>query len=146
MEAPEDFSFQPINGGSTPITGSPPLWGLPQKPMGRHEKEDGGCRNVGSSEKRRNDSDEKEDEKMDVLWEDFNEELLKNLSSRYGSGRLPELEYSESKEAKKDGGGRGGSSGALLSARMAGVVVMMKVLKKILFLHSFRRKLKARTS
>lgn len=151
MEPQEDFSFQPINGGSAPITES----------IDHHEKEDDGSGNIDcSSEKATNgahrkshscgaesrrtneiviDSDDEEDEKMDLLWEDFNEELLKNLSSRFGSERLPELEYSESEEAKEDGGG------ALMSARMTSVVVIMKVLKKLLFLHSFRRKLKART-
>ncbi|CAK9326115.1 unnamed protein product [Citrullus colocynthis] len=159
MEPQENFSFQPINGGSTPITESLPLYSLALKSIDHHEKEDRGYENVDrSSEKKSNgahrktnccsrdrkineiaiDSDAEEDEKMDMLWEDFNEELLKNLSSRFGSHKLPELEDLESEEATEGGG-------ALLSARMAGVVVIMKVLKKLLFLHSFRRKLKART-
>ncbi|KGN63099.1 uncharacterized protein LOC105434762 [Cucumis sativus] len=160
MEAQENFSFQPINGGSTPITESPPL---ASESIDHHEKEDQSDGNVDcSSEIRSNgchrksnscsgdsrrtneiaiNSDDEEDEKMDMLWEDFNEELLKNLSSRFGSRRLPELDDLESEEAMEDGS----SSGAMLSARMASVVVIMKVLKKLLFLHNFRRKLKART-
>ncbi|KAA0037012.1 uncharacterized protein E5676_scaffold453G001160 [Cucumis melo var. makuwa] len=160
MEAQENFGFQPINGSSTPITESPPL---ASKSIDHHEKEDqsdgnidcsseirsnGGHRKINScsgDSRRTNeiaiDSDDEEDEKMDMLWEDFNEELMKNLSSRFGSRRLPELDDLESEEAMEDGS----SSGAMLSARMASVVVIMKVLKKLLFLHNFRRKLKART-
>ncbi|XP_008441623.2 uncharacterized protein LOC103485703 [Cucumis melo] len=161
MEAQENFSFQPINGSFTPITESPPL---ASKSIDHHEKEDqsdgnidcsseirsnGGHRKINScsgDSRRTNEiaieSDDEEDEKMDMLWEDFNEELMKNLSSRFGSRRLPELDdLVESEEAMEDGS----SSGAMLSARMASVVVIMKVLKKLLFLHNFRRKLKART-
>lgn len=125
MEAQESFSFQPINGGSTPIH--------------QHQKEGHAYGIEKISNETVIDSDYEEFEKMDMLWEDFNEELMKKLSSRFGSERLPELDYLEPEAAKEDGG-----NGAMLSARMASVVVVMKVLKKLLFLHSFRRKLKAR--
>ncbi|XP_022152473.1 uncharacterized protein LOC111020194 [Momordica charantia] len=154
MAAREGFSFPSFHGSSSPITESPPLWCLSSSPKSidhhgygnidcseAEKRSYGGHRKVNScnldvrrARERVIDSDEEEDEKMDVLWEDFNEELLNNLSSRFGSGRVPELEYLKSEEPK-----------ALLSARMASVVVIMKVLKKLLFLHSFRRKPKART-
>lgn len=85
---------------------------------------------------------EEEEEKMDMLWEDFNEELPRSrgqhadVSPSWSSASTSSRETAEFRgvEARM----RSRTNGALVSARRAqppGVVVLVKVLKKLFLLH-----------
>jgi hypothetical protein len=164
--ATEDFSF-PIIEDNFPCTiDSPPLWHLsptaspPNGSSAKGEDDDKDCFPIKYSQRKSfscveggsgklviNDGKEEDDEeeKMDMLWEDFNEELSKTCSSRsniksssrdnmLGFGCVKALTTSKN------------NTSATLSTRKPGIVVIMKVLKKFFLLQNSHRKLQRPTS
>ena len=83
------------------------------------------------------DEDEDEEEKMDLLWEDFNEELPRRRSSRF-SGDTVELGCSQTLKLSKN-------NAAMFSPRRPGMLVFMRVLRKLFLLHNSQRSVKHRT-
>lgn len=87
-------------------------------------------------------NDEKEDdgeEKMDMLWEDFNEELCRtSCSSRSNTSssrdNMVKLGCVKAMAATPQ------NPGTALSTRKPGMLVMVKVLKKLFLLQNFHRK------
>ncbi|KAJ7969707.1 Glutamate-1-semialdehyde 2,1-aminomutase 1 [Quillaja saponaria] len=154
--AAEEFSF-PAIGDSYPCSiDSPPLWHL--SPAASHnpyhcetEKNDskGEGKEVGedcfsqqlitynqrhslscveNGPKRLAEDDE--EDKMDLLWEDFNEELNSTTGSATSSSReMVEVGCVQTLTMSK-------TSGAGLSKRKPGMVVILKVLKKLFLLHN----------
>ncbi|XWS15410.1 hypothetical protein CRYUN_Cryun35bG0095000 [Craigia yunnanensis] len=72
--------------------------------------------------------DEDEEEMMDLLWEDFNEELLRSRSSS-SSGDMVELGCAQALKLSKN-------NAAMLSPRRPGMLVFMSVLRKLFLLHN----------
>jgi hypothetical protein len=96
-----------------------------------------GCRRVANDDD--DDDDDDEEDKMDMLWEDFNEELSRNSStsrSNTSSSRdIVELGCGKALTASK-------THGTTLTTRKPGMVVIMKVLKKLFLMQNSHRKLK----
>ncbi|OAY58593.1 hypothetical protein MANES_02G191100v8 [Manihot esculenta] len=171
--ATEDFSFPTFTDTTSSAIDSPPLWRLspaasPDSSHTKAEEEDSDqeddyqfCFPTHKPTQRKsfswvehggraanlNDEEDKE-EKMDMLWEDFNEELSikrSRSSSRFDSnhhhlhrtvnmGRVHQLQSLRSSNK---------TSSAMVSPRKntpatstAGFVVFMKVLKKLFLLHN----------
>ncbi|XP_040998160.1 uncharacterized protein LOC121244204 [Juglans microcarpa x Juglans regia] len=93
--------------------------------------------------------DDDEEEKMDMLWEDFNEELMCRItscssrsnayaSSSRDNNNMVELGCVKAMAATPK------NPGTALSTRKPGMLVMMKVLKKLFLLQNSHRKLKRR--
>lgn len=85
---------------------------------------------------------EEEEEKMDMLWEDFNEELSRSRGRPDVSSSWSSSTSTSPRETAELGGVKArmvsGANGALVSARRTpapGVVVLIKVLKKLFLLH-----------
>ncbi|XWS21899.1 hypothetical protein CRYUN_Cryun30bG0095400 [Craigia yunnanensis] len=74
---------------------------------------------------------EDEEEKMDLLWEDFNKELPRSRSSR-SSGDMIELGRAQALKLSK-------SNTAMFSPRRPGMLVFMRVLRKLFLLHNSQR-------
>ncbi|KAI4346405.1 hypothetical protein L6164_007302 [Bauhinia variegata] len=154
--ATEDFSFPTISDTHPYAIDSPPLWNL--SPVGspnpyqacsegkrkkNRDKED--CfegkfvtqsqrKSFSYIENRRRrfgedeDDDEDDKDRMDMLWEDFNEELSSTTGSCTSSSReAAELSYSSSlKVANKT------NNGALVSSKnRPGLVMLVKVMQKL---------------
>ncbi|VVA37914.1 PREDICTED: AT1G71910 [Prunus dulcis] len=81
------------------------------------------------------------EEKMDMLWEDFNEELKSrsNTTSDYSGGLSREMLHLGCVKAFKLTKTNGDHA---LSTRKPSVVAVMKVLKRLFFLHNSHHKLK----
>ncbi|XVE60800.1 hypothetical protein DITRI_Ditri05aG0156100 [Diplodiscus trichospermus] len=80
---------------------------------------------------------EDEEEKMDLLWEDFNEELPRSCSSG-SSEDMIELGCAQALKLSK-------SNAALFSPRRPGMFIFMRVLRKLFLLHNSQRSVKHRT-
>ncbi|XP_022719856.1 uncharacterized protein LOC111277707 [Durio zibethinus] len=81
---------------------------------------------------------EDEEEKMDLLWEDFNEELSRSRSSR-SSGDMVVLGCSQSLKLSKNNTAR-------FSPRRPGMLVFMRLfMRKLFLLHNSQRSVKHRT-
>ncbi|XWS24833.1 hypothetical protein CRYUN_Cryun27aG0018900 [Craigia yunnanensis] len=80
---------------------------------------------------------EDEEEKMDLLWDDFNEELPRSRSSR-SSEDMVELGCAQALKLSK-------SSAAMFSPRRPGMLVFLRVLRKLFLLHNSQRSVKHRT-
>ncbi|KAL6962039.1 hypothetical protein U1Q18_036994 [Sarracenia purpurea var. burkii] len=99
----------------------------------------------GGARATRDDGDEEEAEKMDVLWEDFNEEIW--------STRRSGIEYSDTSPGRAGDFGcvgalkfsRTGGGGTVFSSKKRGVVVFMKVLKKVFLIQNSHPSLRRRT-
>ncbi|XWS23344.1 hypothetical protein CRYUN_Cryun28dG0005000 [Craigia yunnanensis] len=162
MSATEDFSFPTTACGID----SPPLWRLspaaspdvfsdrkakecsteegeeedcfPDGPDKRQERKGFSNLEKGSKlSKKVVDEDEDEEEKMDLLWEDFNEELPISRSSR-SSGNMVELGCGQTLKLSKN-------NGAMFSPKRPGMLVFMRVLRKLFLLHNSQRSVKHRT-
>jgi hypothetical protein len=100
-----------------------------------------GCRKAANDDDD-DDEDDDEEDKMDMLWEDFNEELSRTCStsrSNTSSSRdMVELGCVKALTTSKNHGA------ALTTRKPAGMVVIMKVLKKLFLLQNSHRKLKIR--
>ncbi|OMO94557.1 hypothetical protein COLO4_16292 [Corchorus olitorius] len=150
--ANEDFSF-PTTADLFPCgIDSPPLWRLspaasPDVFLDRKSKqeEEEDCfldivedkdhdqdqerRSISYVERSKKVVAEEEEEKMDLLWEDFNEELATSGSSKEA------LKLSETNAA----------SAMFAPRRPAGMLVFMRVLRKLFLLHTSHRSLNHRT-
>jgi hypothetical protein len=88
------------------------------------------------------DDEEEEEDKMDMLWEDLNEELSRNSStsrSNTSSSRdIGELGCVKALTTSRNNGG----AATLATRKPAGMVVIMKVLKKLFLLQKSHQKLK----
>ena len=71
---------------------------------------------------------EDEEEKMDLLWEDFNEELPRSRSSS-SSGYMVELRSAQALKLSKN-------NAAMFSPRRPSMLVFMRVLRKLSLLHN----------
>ncbi|KAL3737075.1 hypothetical protein ACJRO7_025924 [Eucalyptus globulus] len=148
--AEEGFSFPGIPDPSACSICSPPLWPVsppPAPPLrdrsSSRGSDEGDLGEMADGEGGGLREEEEEEEKMDMLWEDFNEELprshgLPDVSSSWSSTSTS----TSSREAAGVGGVEARTvsrtKGALVSAKRApqpGVVVLIKVLKKLFLLH-----------
>ena len=169
--ATEDFSFPTIGDKFSCGIDSPPLWNLSPiaSPNSRHEEPPkGSAKEEGNDLKDEKDyclwpkpieyirqrksfshvetggklviKDGKEDsdheeQKMDMLWENFNEELSKNSSSRSNTSSRMQFGCVKALKTSK-------INSATLSAKKPGMVVILKVLRKLFLLqNSHDRKL-----
>ncbi|KAG6624953.1 hypothetical protein I3843_16G061200 [Carya illinoinensis] len=170
--ATEDFSF-PIIGDNFPCSiDSPPLWHLSPaasanscheenneeeeeeeedcfapKPRQNTQRRSFSCVEGGGKLKDdEKEDDDDEEEKMDMLWEDFNHEermcRITSCSSRSdaSSSRDNMVEFG----CVKAMAATPKNPNTALSTRKPGVLVMMKVLKKLFLLQNSHRKLKRR--
>ncbi|KAK9270066.1 hypothetical protein L1049_025639 [Liquidambar formosana] len=168
--ATEDFTFPSITTTPSRFIDSPPLWRVSSpafsdscldqpaattrdarrgreeedvfapKPVNHYSQRKSFSCVESSLKKGTGDSSEDEEDKMDMLWEDFNEELLsKRNCSRPDSdhtltskGEKVELGCVKALAVSKT------SSRAMVSARRrpAGMVVFVKVIKKLFLLHN----------
>ncbi|XP_021895994.1 uncharacterized protein LOC110813247 [Carica papaya] len=85
-------------------------------------------------------SDDEVEEKMDMLWEDFNEELKRSYSSRKESNSFPsggdknmKVNVIDLKLSKT------GAGAAMISPRKPSLLVFIKVMKKLFLLHNSQR-------
>ncbi|KAI4352853.1 hypothetical protein L6164_007065 [Bauhinia variegata] len=161
--ATEDFSFPAISDTHPCAIDSPPLWNLspvgspipyPVFSEGKREKrsyeEDCFEAKFVTRSQRRSFSyiqnrqrrsgedyeDHDEEDKMDMLWEDFNEELSLTTGSATSSSReVVELRYPSLLKVSK------ANNGALVSSKnKPGMVMLVKVLKKLFSLSNSQGK------
>lgn len=170
----DDFSFPTTTNPPPLFIGSPPLWHRTSSTPSPHKQtqrkspkeDDEGEENCNSKEKSFNRKERKSfsyveqgpkaaqegrgwrnigEEKMDLLWEDFNEELKSRIqvseyckNSEVSPGRRPANQFAcvQGKRLLKIGGG------TVCSGKRPGVVVFMKVLKRVFLLHSSHRTVK----
>ncbi|KAF5725625.1 hypothetical protein HS088_TW23G00351 [Tripterygium wilfordii] len=122
----EDFTFPTF----TADVDSPPLWRLspaasPSRPASNEQSMEN---KIGRS----HNGEEDEEEKMDMLWEDFNEELLSNR--RQSDERL--LDPAEMVEMGCFQALKMSQRDSALFSRRPGLVEIIKVLKKLFLLHN----------
>lgn len=142
--ATEDFTFEfPITTTTPPppSVDSPPWWYVTSSSSG-HEKKEANDENKGvegsikaESEGGGNISDGEEEEKMDLLWEGFNEEMSRNC------GLVVESDVSR-RRAVRLGRGKAFKLGEADGGRRLSIVMFLKVLKKLFVLHNSQRSLK----
>lgn len=160
--ASEEFTFPIISNDTSPATiDSPPLWHLSPasspEPYFHHRKEENkflciqrkSCSDIpnpNSNQDEEEDQEEEEkDEKMDVLWEDFNEELYKAKSTNLEEfshdmvemGCVQALKLSSSSSSKANGVIFSSSSSTSKNGngnKAGNMLVFMKVLKKLFLL------------
>ncbi|KAA8546326.1 hypothetical protein F0562_002935 [Nyssa sinensis] len=153
--ATEDFSFPKISQTPPCFIESPPLWRASNSTLPRHEETERGGDLKGEDDfsttkysQRKSFSciegsmktaTEDEEEKMDMLWEDLNEELSKSCGSRPDSGVSPGIvvEFGRMQKALK-------LSKTGISGKRSSVVVFMKVLKNLFLLHKSHGTVKKR--
>lgn len=168
----DDFSFPTTANPPLQFIGSPPLWRRTASTPSPHKETERKSPKVDDERESWNSKENsldrkpiksfscvergpkaahgvgsgKEEEKMDSLWEDFNEELSRTQGSTYNycefsPGRRAADHCVQGLKLSKRGGG-----GAVISGkRQPGVVVFMKVLKRVFLLHSSHRTVKNRT-
>lgn len=145
--ATEDFTFEfPITTTTPPppSVDSTPWWCVTSSSSGHEnpENKEANGENEGvegsikaESEGGGNIGDGEEEEKMDLLWEDFNEEMSRNcglvVESDVSRWRAVGLGRGKAFKLAKAGGGR----------RLS-IVMFLKVLKKLFVLHNSQRSLK----
>uniref|UniRef100_A0A6N2M8T6 Uncharacterized protein n=1 Tax=Salix viminalis TaxID=40686 RepID=A0A6N2M8T6_SALVM len=173
--ATEDFTFPVLTDPVSCIIDSPPLWCLSpaacpgpfhEEPSeetstdGEESDQEEVCKNrspvpdpslSGTEELgaaatkvvvRRNGGRNDKEEEMDMLWEDFNTE--ETLTRNHGSSRLDsETTHTGCVRALKLSKPNGTS---IISPRKPGMVVFMKVLKRLFLIHNFHRSAKHRSS
>ncbi|CAK9155492.1 unnamed protein product [Ilex paraguariensis] len=163
--ATEDFSFPTITDTPPRFIESPPLWRSPSlashqvetrreasraddhgentfpvpKQISYSQRKSFSCIERGA----RIESSDDEDDKMDMLWEDFNEEFSRScesgLESDISPGRMVELSCVQALKLSKNGGH------ALARKRPPSLVVFMKVLKKFFLVHNSHRPINKRS-
>ncbi|KAJ4701154.1 hypothetical protein OWV82_024438 [Melia azedarach] len=143
-----DFSFPIIitdNQAAASSIDSPPLWHLSPAASPVHSS----CNNNNNNKPQQQQEEEdcflaaktkdpkgKEEDKMDILWEDFNcsEELSRNICSK-GSNKKS-IHPSSGVQALRLS--KNGNNGALFSSPSSskpGFLVLVKVFKKLFLLH-----------
>ncbi|OWM65737.1 uncharacterized protein LOC116199353 [Punica granatum] len=141
----EDFSFPSATESLPCLIDSPPLWRASSPPSfsRHHEHEEwrsasvdeepaigAGAGAVPVPGKKGGGSLSMDEEKMDMLWEDFNEELLSSSP----------LKIRRRGKSEKDMSGRFGCVKSLsiskANADRPGVVALLKVLRKLFLIHS----------
>ncbi|KAF8099563.1 hypothetical protein N665_0242s0046 [Sinapis alba] len=129
----EEFSF-PLLPSRVSGIGSPPLWKHPPESFRRGDNDQ--SRSFSYVE-RRNLWTDKAEEKMDMLWEDLNEEELpprsKSLRIEPGGEKRSSLLIDESSAVAV---GCGKKLTKKKKKRSPNVLVLMRVLKKLLVLRS----------
>ncbi|GLU06776.1 hypothetical protein SLE2022_237740 [Rubroshorea leprosula] len=151
----EDFSFPTITDSYPYSIDSPPLWHLSpaaspdvvhyksmrERERGEKEDDDRDCFvteekqrkscsyiEKGSKMSRRVGNAEDGTEKMDLLWENFNEELSRSCSSRMDYGDMMGLGCVQALKLSK-------TSGGMFSSKKPSVVVLFKSFRKLFLLH-----------
>ncbi|KAI8550798.1 hypothetical protein RHMOL_Rhmol06G0135300 [Rhododendron molle] len=168
----DDFSFPTTTNPPPLFIGSPPLWHRTSSTPSPHKQtqrkspkeDDEGEETCNSKEKSINRKSfsyvdqqgpkaaqegrgwRNGEENMDSLWEDFNEESSRIQgseckNSQVSPGRRAANQFAcvQGKRLLKSGGG------TVCSGKRPGVVVFMKVLKRVFLLHSSHRTVKKRT-
>ncbi|KAL2538879.1 uncharacterized protein Fot_20270 [Forsythia ovata] len=149
IEEEEDFSFPATTADSPPrFIDSPPLWHPVSVPSPHEilERQDGkeeskeSCNNNqrnnfsrGMEIERREEGEEDvedEEEKMDMLWEDLNDEYSRNNSDR-------DVQISCVKTFKLSKSNR-----HLISGKKLSILLLMKILRKVFFVHNSRSSIK----
>ncbi|KAL2513279.1 Uncharacterized protein Adt_18879 [Abeliophyllum distichum] len=149
-EEEEDFSFPATTADSPPrFIDSPPLWRsvsvpppheTPERLDGKEESKET-CNNnqrknfsrnmkIERREEEEEEDVDDEEEKMDMLWEDLNEEYSRNNSDR-------DVQTSCVKTLKLSKFNRHSLSGKKLS-----ILLLMKILRKVFFVHNSRCSIK----
>ncbi|XP_057975197.1 uncharacterized protein LOC131162600 [Malania oleifera] len=140
--AADDFSFPAVADAFPRFAESPPLWRPSSADERANERRSFSCMEMNSKRTHTQDQGE-EEEKMDMLWEDFNDELMLRRSCEACRARCDSSDRDAAelgcvgplKMTKRSGA-------AVLPGRKPGVVVFMKALKKLFVLHHFHRPLK----
>ncbi|WZY76663.1 hypothetical protein YC2023_023047 [Brassica napus] len=153
----EDFSF-PLLSSRVPRIGSPPLWKpSPERGLARPVIGKDGDNDLSKSfsyvERRRSLWTDKAEEKMDMLWEDLNEELsprrshsLRNeLSGDGGEKKRSSLLIDESSAVAVGCGMKLTKKTQPKKKKGPNVLVLMRVLKKLLVLRSSSQRSPAKT-
>ncbi|XVF29980.1 hypothetical protein REPUB_Repub16aG0018000 [Reevesia pubescens] len=81
---------------------------------------------------------EDEEEKMDLLWEDFNEELPRSRSSSSSGDHMVELGCGQALKLSKN-------NAPMFSPRRTSMLVFMKALRRLFLLHNSQRSVNHRT-
>ncbi|KAJ8760442.1 hypothetical protein K2173_015109 [Erythroxylum novogranatense] len=163
----QDFSFPTITDTLSSSIDSPPLWRLSPVASPCHEKSpykeaeelkecvqtrleikctqrksfSCGWDKLLKAGNRKEDEDDDEAEKMDMLWENFNEEMLRRSKSARGqSEQIPDVGcvHQTLRLSKKNG--------TLFSPRKTGLVVFVRVMKRLLLLHNSHKPVKNHSS
>uniref|UniRef100_A0A0D9W567 Uncharacterized protein n=1 Tax=Leersia perrieri TaxID=77586 RepID=A0A0D9W567_9ORYZ len=137
-----------------------PLWfpsSAPPEFMDDREEEEGNSKMAETSELLRGGDGDGEEEKMDMLWEDFNEELQQQVVKRVGScpmeaaaegmevcspGESASDAESEPAVMRRGGGGGGGCAPALMmraTSRAGGTGHYRRTTSWVLLMKIFRR-------
>ncbi|CAL0333388.1 unnamed protein product [Lupinus luteus] len=145
----EDFSFPGINDTCSHNIDSPPLWNLSPSPSPnpyqrkKEEKENDlfgekliahgqrksfSCIEIGRKRIELDDGDDHED-KMDLLWEDFNEELYSTTGSSTCSSREV-VEFRSCAQALIVSKNKSKTNALVSTKSGSSMVVIVKVLKK----------------
>ena len=148
----EEFSFPRITDTCSHNIDSPPLWNLSPaaspNPYQGNKREDDifGAKLVAEvhrksfscvEDRRRKHGFEEEEDKMDLLWEDFNEELY---STTTGSATSSSREVVEFRCAQELTVAKTCHNGLIPSKNKPAMVVIVKVIKKLFSIHNSQGK------
>lgn len=152
----EDFSFPRINDTCAHNIDSPPLWNLSpaaspnpyqgnkreendcfgEKLIGQAQRKSFSCVEIGRRRFGLDDDDDDQEDKMDLLWEDFNEELSSTTGSATSSSReVVELRCDPHLTVAKTNNGK-----LVPTKNKHGMVVIVKVLKKLFSINNVQGK------
>ncbi|CAJ1948006.1 unnamed protein product [Sphenostylis stenocarpa] len=146
----EEFSFPRITDTCSHNIDSPPLWNLspaaspnPYQGSKRAENDCFGAKLVAEvhrksfscveDRRKKIGLDEEEEDKMDLLWEDFNEELY---STTTGSATSSSREVVELRCAQGLTVAKSSNSHLLPTKNKAAMLVIVKVMKKLFSIHN----------
>lgn len=145
----EEFSFPRISDTCSHNIDSPPLWNLspaaspnPYQGSRRGENDCFGAKLVAEvhrksfsyvENRRGKNGFEEEEDKMDLLWEDFNEQLY---STTTGSATSSSREVVEFRCAQELTVAKTCHNGLLPSKNKPAMVVIVKVIKKLFSIHN----------
>ncbi|XP_028805792.1 uncharacterized protein LOC114760674 [Neltuma alba] len=142
----QDFSFPTINDSYSFSIDSPPLWNLSPatspNPYGglirESQRKSFSCIEIGRPVRNEEEQEDEEKQKMDLLWEDFNEELSSSRAN--GSSSSSSREQAEFRTVSKRRNSYDSDSLIVPSKNgrnkgsnnnKPGMVVLVKVLKKL---------------
>lgn len=152
----EDFSFPRINDTCAHNIDSPPLWNLSpaaspnpyqgnkreendcfgEKLIAESQRKSFSCVEIGRKRFGLDDDDDEQEDKMDLLWEDFNEELSSTTGSATSSSREGvELRCGPSLAVAKTNNGK-----LVPTKNKHSMVVIVKVLKKLFSINNVQGK------
>ncbi|KAF8085947.1 hypothetical protein N665_0641s0004 [Sinapis alba] len=154
----EEFSFPLLASQDSSYlsgTDSPPLWKHSPENLrrGDHDRglameDDNDQTKSFSYVERKSLWSDKTEEKMDLLWEDFNEELLprsQSLRIEFGGEKKPSLFPDESSVVAEGCGLKLTKKTPLKKKMNPNVLVLMRVLKKLLVMRSSSRRSPVKT-